>query len=102
MNESDYVETKITTKSGGNLMAHSSITILEAIDCLASIPPIKLIVNDKIVYDDYECNESVSLIDAIKDRLPDADKYVVDYMNVSIVHFHHSVVEMRCEVREDE
>lgn len=82
-------------------MAHSSVTLLEAIDGLAFIPTIKLVVNDNVVYDDYECDEHVALIDAIKERICDIDKYVVIYMNVEIVHFHHSVVEMRCEVRED-
>ena len=80
-------------------MAHSSVTISEAIDGLSFAPPIKLIVNDKVVYDDYEGNEKVCLEDAIKEGLPDADKYVVEYMNIVIVNFHHSVVEMRCEVR---
>ena len=83
-------------------MAHSSVTILEAIDGLSFVPPIKLIVNDEVVYDDYEGNEKVCLEDAIKERLPGIDKYVVEYMNIVIVHFHHSIVEMRCEVREDE
>ena len=83
-------------------MAHSTVTILEAIDGLAFIPPIKLIVNDKVVYDDYEGDENVCLEDAIKSRLPGIDKYVVEYMNIVIVNFHHSVVEMRCEVRDHE
>ena len=83
-------------------MAHSSVTISEAIDGLSFIPPIKLIINDEVVYDDYEGNEKMCLEDAIKDKFPGIDKYVVEYMNIVVVNFHHSVVEMRCEVREDE
>jgi hypothetical protein len=93
---------EMQTKSGGNFMGHSSVSILEAIDGLAFMPPIKLIVNDKVVYDDYEGDENVSLVEAIKGRFPDADKYVITYMNVEIVHFHHSIVEMRCEVEPNE
>jgi hypothetical protein len=83
-------------------MAHSTVTISEAIDGLSFIPPIKLTVNDNVIYDDYEGDEKVALEDALRERLSDADKYVVTYINVVVVHFHHSIVEMRCEVREDE
>lgn len=83
-------------------MAHSTVTISEAIDGLSFIPPIKLTVNDNVIYDDYEGDEKVALEDALRERLSDADKYVVTYMNVVVVHFHHSIVEMGCEVRDHE
>ena len=83
-------------------MVHSTVTIAEALDELSFISPIKLVINDQVIYDDYEGSENGPLMDVIKERLPDADKYVIEYMNIVIVHFHHSIVEIRCEVREDE
>lgn len=82
-------------------MAQSSVTIFGAIDGLSFMTPIKVIINDQVVYDDYEGDENVSLVE-IKGRFPDADKYVITYMNVEIVHLHHSIVEMRCEVEPNE
>lgn len=83
-------------------MKHSSLTILDAIRGLEFIPPIKLTFNGSVLYDDYENDETRPLIDAVKERLPAFDKYVVTSMKVDVVSFHHSIVEMSGEIRDDE
>ena len=75
-------------------MKNSLLTILDVINGLSFLPPIKVVFNDVVLYDDYEGDEMVSLIDALKERLPEHEQYVITSMKIDVVSFHHSIVEM--------
>lgn len=79
-------------------MTHSSISILDAINGLKFLPPIKITFNGVVLYDDYDGDETKPLIEAIKERLQDFDKYVVTFMKLNVVSFHHSIVDMYGEI----
>ena len=75
-------------------MKHSSLTIADAINGMNFLPPIKVVLNDAVLYDDYDGDEMIPLLDAIKERLPDFEKYIVTSMEINVVSFHHSIVKM--------
>lgn len=78
-------------------MEHTEINLLDAIVMLEAFAPIKVSLNGIMLYNDYDGDrfgEEKPLLEAIKERLWQAERYVVSDINVSIVQFHHGVVEL--------
>lgn len=84
-------------------MSNSEITIRDAIEYVDKFNPCKITFNDIILYDDYDDSEDNGFsLDIISNRLWQFDNYIVRYLTIKIVDFHHSVVTMRGEYKENE
>lgn len=75
-------------------MTHSSIKLFDVINGLHFAPPVKVVLNNQVLYDDYDGDETKPLEAAIKERLPDFERYFVTSIKLDVVSFHHSVVKM--------
>lgn len=87
-------------------MIQSEITLREAIKAVSTFLPIKIIVNNCVLYNDYDSEiivdqlEDGSLIfgeknppeDVVPNRLWQFDNYLVTDVTVGIVQHHHSIV----------
>lgn len=89
-------------------MKCSEITLRQAIGYINNLSPIKIIYNGCTLYNDYdstvvaartedgECiyGEILPPACVIPDRIQPIDNYIVTSINIDIVDFHHSIVEM--------
>ena len=85
-------------------MTNSEISLREAIKYVDKFCPVKIVFNGIILYNDYDENvieieegvygEDKLPIDVVADRLWQFDNYVVNSINIEIVDFHHSIVEL--------
>ena len=94
-------------------MKCSELTLRNAIEKLDVFCPIKIIFNGVILYNDYDSEvlletlndgyevygENFPPISVIPDRIWQFDKYIVTSMNIEIVEFHHCIVTMQGEYR---
>ena len=84
-------------------MRESEITLIEAITMLSAFAPIKITLNGIVLYNDYDGIEIVPGVygeiepptKVIPERLWQAKDYIITDIKISIVHFHHSIVDMR-------
>lgn len=85
-------------------MKNSEITIRDAIEYVDKFCPMKVIFNGVILYNDYDGDddgESDIPLNVIPNRLWQFDKYIVTSINIEIESFHHSIISMQGEYRED-
>ena len=83
-------------------MEHSGITVVEAIKGLKEpFFPIKITFNGIVLYNDYEDDEAVSVLEAVEGRLQHFENYSVTSMNIEVVGFHHSIVNLFGERKKD-
>lgn len=85
-------------------MINSEISLREAIKYIGKFCPVKIVFNGIILYNDYDENvieigegvygEDKLPMDVVADRLWQFDNYVVNSINIEIVDFHHSIVEL--------
>ena len=80
----------------------SEITFFEAVQKIQDFLPVKILFNSVVLYDDWEWDEDLAPTwDLLSDRLWQADKYIIDKINIEIVDFHHSIIHMKGKRRED-
>ena len=85
-------------------MKNSEITLRWAIEYTDQFCPAKIIFNGVVLYNDYdgdENGESDIPLNVIPNRIWQFDKYIVTSINIEIVEFHHSIISMQGEYRED-
>lgn len=79
----------------------SEITLKEAIEMVNGFSPVKIVFNGVVLYNDYDSDIEVEEgvygevcppSNVVLSRLWNFEKYVVTYLNIEIVDFHHSVV----------
>ena len=85
-------------------MTNSQISLREAIRYVDKFCPVKIVFNGIILYNDYDedaieikdgvYGENKSPMDVVADRLWQFDNYVVNSINIEIVDFHHSIIEL--------
>ena len=89
---------------------NSEITLREAIEKIDAFCPTKIVFNDIILYNDYDSDVEIEdgvwgendiPLNVIPNRLWQFDNYIVTSLNVEVVEFHHSVVTMQGEYRND-
>ena len=79
----------------------SEITFIEATQMVQDFLPVKILFNGIVLYDDWDFDESLApTVDLLSQRLWQADRYLVDEINIKMVDFHHSVVSMRGHIEE--
>ena len=84
-------------------MNNSEITIRDAIEYVDKFNPCKIMFNDIVLYDDYDDSENNGFsLDVISNRLWRFDNYIVKYLTIKIVDFHHSIIAMQGEYQESE
>ena len=92
-------------------MKCSEITLREAIERADVFCPIKIIFNGIVLYNDYDSDVEVEdgvygevkvPMNVVPDRIWQFDKYIVTSMNIEIVEFHHSILTMQGEYREED
>ena len=80
----------------------SEITFFEAVQKIQDFLPVKILFNGIVLYDDWEWDEDLAPTwDLLSDRLWQADKYIVDKINIEIVDFHHSIISMKGKKKEN-
>lgn len=86
------------------MMTNLNITldkILLYSDILNEFGCCKLIINDKVIWDDdVEWNKYVKLSDALERffaKNPNWNNYKINDVDIKIVHFHHSIISIYCE-----
>lgn len=86
-----------------DLMKHSEITLIEALSMLDGFAPIKISLNDIVLYNDYDSaieiepgvyGEVKPWQEVVMDRLWQSKDYIITSINVKIVDFHHSIIAM--------
>lgn len=85
-------------------MKCSEITLREAIKGSDIFFPIKIIFNGIVLYNDYDGDadgEMETPLNIIPERIWQFDKYIVTSMNIEIVEFHHSILTIQGEYREE-
>ena len=85
-------------------MINSEISLREAIKYADKFCPIKIIFNGIVLYNDYDedtieiedgiYGEDKLPMDVVTDRLWQFDNYIVNSINIKIVKFHHSIIEL--------
>lgn len=91
-------------------MTCSERTLREAIEGVyEAFLPVKIIFNGIILYNDYDedvveiengiYGETKTPMDVVPDRLWQFENYIVTSINIDIVDFHHSVVTMQGEYK---
>lgn len=85
-------------------MINSEISLCEAIKYVDKFCPVKIVFNGIILYNDYDedaieikdgiYDENKPSMDVVADRLWQFDNYIVNSINIKIVEFHHSIVEL--------
>ena len=85
-------------------MRHSEITLRDAIERADVFYPVKIVFNGIVLYNDYdgdEDGENKVPLDIVPKRIWQFDKYIVTSMNIEIVEFHHSILTIQGEYREN-
>ena len=79
----------------------SEITFIKAVQKIQDFLPIKILFNGIVLYDDWDLDETLApTVDLLSQRLWQADRYLVDEINIKIIDFHHSIVSMRGHIEE--
>ncbi len=74
---------------------NSEITLIEALSMLEGFCPVKISLNDILLYDDYDGNENKPWQEVVPNRLWLFKDYVVYSIEITIVEFHHCIVEIK-------
>lgn len=74
---------------------NSEVTLIEALSMLDGFCPIKITLNDILLYDDYDGNEEEPWQNVVPNRLWLFKDYIVYKFEVTIVEFHHCIVEIK-------
>lgn len=91
-------------------MVYSEITLRDAIAYVDNFNPVKIIFNDVVLYNDYDSDLEIedgiygeidSPLNVIPNRIWQFDKYIVESINIEIVQFHHSIIVMHGEYKEN-
>ena len=91
-------------------MKCSEITLYDAIRYVNNFCPVKIIFNDMVLYNDYDSEVEIEeglygeifpSLAVIPDRIRKFEKSIVMSINIEIVDFHHSIVTMHGEYKED-
>lgn len=94
-------------------MKCSEITLHEAVKMIDIFCPIKIIFNDIVLYNDYDSETVVEVLEdgeevygeilpplvVLPDRIKCFEDSIVTSVNIDIVDYHHSVVTMDGEYR---
>lgn len=79
----------------------SEITFTCAMQRVQDFLPVKILFNGIVLYDDWDFDETLApTVDLLSQRLWQADRYLVDEINIKIVDFHHSIVSMKGHIEE--
>lgn len=86
-------------------MRQSEISVLDALNKLDSLAPIKISLNGIVLYNDYDSSiqigdsemygETAPWQDVISSRLWQLKEYTVTDIKVQIVEHHHSIISMK-------
>ena len=91
-------------------MANSELTLHKALEKIDAFCPIKIIFNGIILYNDYDSDVEIEdgvwgendiPLNVIPNRIWQFDKYIVTSVNIEIVEFHHAIITMQGEYKED-
>lgn len=91
-------------------MKCSEITLYDAIRYVNNFRPAKIIFNDMVLYNDYDSEveieeglygEILPPLTVVPDRIRKFEKSIVMSINIEIVDFHHSIVMMHGEYKEN-
>ena len=82
-------------------MKCSSLTLDKAIELVDEFLYVKIIFNDRIIYDDYDKNEYESPYVVIPRRIEGFRNSIVMAIEIDIVQHHHSVIRMYGELVEE-
>jgi hypothetical protein len=91
-------------------MRHSEITLLEAVDMLEAFAPIKITFNGIVLYNDYDSEIEVEpgvfgevkpAEAVIPERLWRINDYIVTSMKVTIIEYHHSLIDLRGKLKKE-
>ena len=74
---------------------NSEITLVEALSMLDGFCPVKIILNDILLYDDYDGDEDEPWQKVVPNRLWKFKDYIVHKFEVTIVDFHHCFVNIK-------
>jgi hypothetical protein len=83
------------------MKTNSEITVFEAIKNLEYFSPVKVVFNGIVLYDDWNFDEVNPPLEVLRERLWHYENYVITYIEVKIVSFHHSFVYLHGELREE-
>ena len=75
-------------------MKCSSLALEEAIRLVDAFLYVKIIFNDRVIYDDYDHNEYESPYVAIPRRIERFRNSIVESVEIDMVEHHHSVIRM--------
>ena len=87
---------------------NSEITLDEILKHINNFNPVKVTFNDVVLYNDYDSEvevqngiygEIMPLLKVVPDRIQNFKKSIVYSINIEIVDFHHSVVEIKGEYK---
>lgn len=91
-------------------MVNSELTLREALEKVDEFYPVKIVFNGIVLYNDYDSiiemapniyGESDAPLIVVPDRLWQFDNYIVTSVTIEIVEFHHSIITMQGEYKED-
>lgn len=96
-------------------MKCSEITLYDVIKYVDNFCPVKIIYNNEILYNDYDSNividrteegepiygEIMPPMQVVPYRIRPIDKYIVTSLNIDIVDFHHSIVTIHGEYKDN-
>jgi hypothetical protein len=85
-------------------MKNSEITLIEACSMLDGFAPIKITLNDIVLYNDYDSEVEIEpgiygevkpWHEVLTARLWQAKDYIITDIKIQIVEYHHSIISMR-------
>lgn len=91
-------------------MANSELTLHKTLEKIDTFCPVKIIFNGVILYNDYDSDVEIEdgvwgendiPLNVIPNRIWQFDKYIVTSVNIEIVEFHHAIITMQGEYKED-
>ena len=91
-------------------MKNTELTLRKAIEKVNAFCPVKIIFNGIVLYNDYDSDVEIEdgvfgendiPSNVIPNRIWQFDKYVVTSVNIEIVEFHHSIITIQGEYKED-
>jgi hypothetical protein len=86
--------------------SNSEITLEEILAYINNFNPIKVTFNDLVLYNDYDSEieiedgvygEMLPLLKVVPDRIKNFKNSIVHSINIDIVQYHHSVIEIKGE-----